>query len=312
MARGSQVWYNGKILPAEQAKISLFTHALHYGVGAFEGIRAYKQTKGGGAVFRLKEHMQRFIESGKILGLSLDYDVDQLVDAVLQTCKANRFDECYVRPLLFIADGPLGVYPGENPPVDVAIVTWEWGKYLGDKGLAEGCKLKTSSYIRPHPNSIMSKGKITGQYVTGVLAKREAIELGFDEALMLDPEGFLAEGTGENLFMVRDGVIKTTPLTSILNGITRNTVIEILKRQGHAVTEARFTRDELWCADEVFLTGTAAEVTPVREIDHRLIGNGKNAGKPGPITLKLVKDYAALVRGENAELSPRWLSAISQ
>ncbi|MFL5813312.1 MAG: branched-chain amino acid transaminase [Bdellovibrionia bacterium] len=309
--RGSKVWYNGKILATEDAKISLYTHGLHYGVGAFEGIRAYKQKSGGGAIFRLTEHMERLAESAKILGLELPYTVEQLCRAAIETCQANNFLECYVRPIIFIADGPLGVNPGANPPIDVAVLTWEWGSYLGDSGINQGCRLKVSSFIRPHVNSIMTKGKITGQYATGVLAKREAIAAGYDEALLLDPEGYLTEGSGENLFMVKNGVVKTTPLTSILNGITRNTVMTYLAEQGIKVVEQRFTRDELWCADEVFLTGTAAEITPVREIDGRLIGFGAAAGKPGPIASKLQKDYAAIVRGE---LSPayakNWLTAI--
>ncbi len=310
MSRGANVWYNGKILPAESAKISLFTHALHYGVGAFEGIRAYKQTAGGGAIFRLREHLERFEDSMKILGYPLPFSVDQLTQASIEICKSNKYEECYLRPIAFLADGPLGVYPGENPPVDVAILTWEWGKYLGDKGMQEGVKLMTSSFIRPHVNSAMTKGKITGQYVTGVLAKSEAKRLGFEEALLLDTEGFLTEGTGENLFMIKDGVVKTTPLTSILNGITRATATEVLTKRGLKVVEARFTRDELWCADEVFLTGTAAEVTPVSSIDNRKIGRGEAAGKPGKITLELVKDYAKLVRGENKEFPAAWFTKI--
>ncbi|OFZ21642.1 MAG: branched chain amino acid aminotransferase [Bdellovibrionales bacterium GWB1_55_8] len=306
MARGTHVWINGKILPAEEAKISLFTHGLHYGTGAFEGIRAYKQKAGGGAIFRLREHLERLIESCKILDLKVPYSIDELVKASTETCKANKFEECYLRPIIFIADGPLGVHPGANPAVDVAMLTWEWGSYLGDKGINEGARLKVSSFVRPHVNSSMTKGKITGQYVNGVLAKREALAAGYDEALMLDPDGFLTEGTGENLFMIKNGIIKTTSLTSILNGITRQTVIEYLRHKGHNLVESRFTRDELWCADEVFLTGTAAEITPIREIDGRTIG----AGKPGPITAKLQKDYAAMVRGELPEYGKGWLTPI--
>ena len=312
MARGEKVWFNGKILPVEQAKISLFTHGLHYGVGAFEGIRAYKQAQGGGAVFRLPEHLERLFESCKILGVKIPYTLDQLIQATLDTCKANGFEECYIRPIVYTADGPLGVYPGPNPPLDIAILNWEWGSYLGDKGMNEGARLKISSFIRPHVNSSMTKGKITGQYVNGVLAKREAIAAGYDEALLLDPEGYLTEGSGENLFMVKNGVIKTTPLTSILNGITRMTVMDYLTRQGHTLVEQRFTRDELWCADEVFLTGTAAEVTPIREIDGRIIGKASDGDKPftlGPITGKLKKDYADLVRG-NLDYGRNWLTQI--
>jgi branched-chain amino acid aminotransferase len=308
MARGTHCWYNGKILPVEEAKISLFTHALHYGTGAFEGIRAYKNATGG-AVFRLQEHMERFEESGKILGLKLNYNNAQLVQAVIDACKANKFEECYVRPILFIGDGPLGVNPGAEPPVDIAVLCWEWGSYLGDQGL--GAKMKISSFVRPHVNSSMTKGKISGQYVNSVLAKREAIAGGFDEAILLDAEGYVTEGSGENLFIVKNGIIKTTPLNSILNGITRQTVMTYLKAEGHDVIESRFTRDELWCADEAFLSGTAAEITPIREIDLRLIGKGAAAGKPGPITQKVQKDYAALVRGQKTpEYARGWLTAI--
>jgi len=310
MARGSKIWLNGKILSAEEAKISLFTHALHYGTGAFEGIRAYSQKKGGGAVFRLREHMARLEDSVKIMGFELAFTVDQLVQAAIETCKANSFNECYIRPLAFIGDGPLGVFPGANPTVEVAIMVWEWGSYLGDKGINEGAKLKISTYLRPHVNSAMTKGKITAGYITGVIAKREAIQQGYDEALMLDPEGYLTEGTGENLFMVKDGVVKTTQLTSILNGITRNTAMQLLRKKGLTVVETRFTRDELYTADEAFLTGTAAEVTPISSVDNRKIGHGDQAGKPGPVSMSLQQDYAKLVRGELPEYPAEWLTPI--
>ncbi len=307
MARGQAVWFNGKIIPLEQAQISLFTHGLHYGVGAFEGIRAYRQSSGKGAVFRLREHLGRFLETCKILELVLPWDLNALTQATLDTCRSSQFEECYIRPIAFTGDsGSLGIYPGEKPVIDVAILCWEWGSYLGDAGKNQGVRLMTSTFIRPHVNSIMTKGKITGQYVTGVLAKREAIRLGFDEALLVDPEGYLTEGTGENLFLVKEGKIKTTPLTSILNGITRNTVIEVFSREGKPVELARFTRDELWCADEVFLSGTAAEITPVRELDGRIIGSGG----PGPLTLKLQNDFHALVRGQGPEWSRSWLTPL--
>ena len=312
MARGSMVWLNGKILPEETARISLFTHALHYGTGAFEGIRAYKQKKGGGAVFRLREHMERLQDSCKIMGLQVPFSTEELVKGAVEACKANKYEECYVRPIAYIGDGPTGVFPGINPPVDVAILTWEWGKYLGDKGASEGAKLKISSYLRPHVNSVMTKGKISGQYVTGVIAKTEAKSLGFDEALMLDPEGYLTEGTGENLFMVKAGVVKTTPLTSILGGITRLTVMEHLRKQGLEVIEQRFTRDELYCADEAFLTGTAAEITPISSVDSRPIGRGPSAGKPGAISSKLQREYDAIVHGEVVpEYARGWFTPIA-
>jgi branched-chain amino acid aminotransferase len=310
MARGSLIWWNGEILPAEQAKVSLFTHGLHYGTGVFEGIRAYKQSKGGGAIFRLREHMERFQDSFKIMGFQIPFSVDDLVKAAVDVCKKNNFLECYVRPVGFIGDGPLGVFPGDKPPIDIAILTWEWGSYLGDDGMTRGARLMTSTYNRPHPNSIMTKAKISGHYVTGVMAKREAKANGFDEALFLDPEGFLAEGTGENIFIIRDGVIRTTPPNSILNGITRQTVILHLRQKGHTVLEQRFTRDDLYVADEVFLTGTAAEITPVAEIDRRQIGRGSLAGKPGPITSELQKDYQKIVRGETPAYAKNWLTPI--
>lgn len=307
MARGTKVWFNGKIVPTEEAKISLFTHALHYGTGAFEGIRAYKQNAGGGAIFRLEDHVSRLFESAKIMDFKIPFTQKEIIQACIEACQANGFEECYVRPIVFLGDGALGVYPGDNPTFEVAILVWEWGAYLGDRGVKEGARLKVSSYARPQVNSIMTKGKITGHYITGVLAKREAKTSGYDEALLLDKDGYMAEGTGENLFMVKNGVVKTTPLTSILNGITRQTVIEYFLHQGLTVKEERFTRDELACADEAFMTGTAAEITPIQSVDNRLIGEGK----PGPIASKLVQDYAKIVRGElKLEFMKNWWSKI--
>jgi len=306
MAKGKYTWFNGDVIETDQIRISPYTHALHYGTGIFEGIRVYKQHNGGGAVFRLKEHVERFFHSAKIIGFTIPYSHEQLFEACVDIVRKNKFEECYIRPLAYITDGPLGLSMGENPPIDVLILVWEWGRYLGDDGVNKGVRLKTSSYIRPHVNSVMTKGKITGQYVTSVIAKYEANKLGFHEALFLDPEGFLAEGTGENLFMAKKGVIKTTPLTSVLEGITRESIIEHLRQQGHSVLEQRFTRDELLCADEVFLCGTAAEITPVREIDFRSIGEGK----PGPIASKLLKDYQAIVRGDTPSYGKNWLTPI--
>ena len=311
MARGDKIWINGKVLGVEEAKISLFSHALHYGTGAFEGIRAYKQKNGGGAIFRLREHMERLQDSVRIMGFEIPFTQDQMCQAAIEACKANRFEECYIRPIAFIGDGPLGVFPGANPKVELAILTWEWGSYLGDKGINEGARLKVSTFVRPHVNSALTKGKITGAYITGVVSKREAINQGYDEALMLDPDGYMTEGTGENLFIIRNNVIKTTQLTSILNGVTRNTVMEMIGKFGYKLVETRFTRDELYCADEVFLTGTAAEITPVSSVDDRKIGRGDAAGKPGPITQRIQKSYAALVRGElGGEFPQEWLTPV--
>ena len=304
--RGTIAWRNGEFIPVKDANISVFTHGLHYGIGVFEGIRAYKQNSGGGAIFKLREHMVRFKESLHILGLEIPQTVDDLCHAAVELCKKNNFEECYIRPIAYVADGPLGLSLGKNPPINVDIITWEWGAYLGDEGVKNGIRLRTSSFNRPQVNSVMTRGKITGQYVTSVLAKREATSQGFDEALFLDTEGYIAEGTGENVFMVKDGVIKTTPLTSVLNGITRQTIIQHLKMQGFDIREERFTKDEIWCADEVFLTGTAAEVTPVREIDNRKIG----LGKPGPMSMRVQKDYMAMIHGEVPEYGKNWMTPI--
>jgi len=311
MKRGPMVWFDGRLVPAEQAQVSLFTHTLHYGVGAFEGIRAYAQKSGGGAVFRLREHMIRFEESWKIAGFKMPYTIEELEKAIFETCKANQFDECYIRPLVFIGDGPLGINPGDNPPVSVCILTWVWPAYLGAKGVTQGARVRVSSFVRPHVNSTMTKGKISGHYVNSVLAKREALQSGVDESLMVDTEGYLAEATGANLFMVKGGIVKTTPLNSILNGITRTSIITILRSQGLEVQEVRFTRDELWCADEVFLSGTAAEVTPVREIDGRPVGRGPHEGKVGPVTAALQSRFQAIARGEERpEFGAKWLTPI--
>lgn len=306
--RGIYAWWNGKITPVADIRISPFAHGLHYGTGAFEGIRAYTQIAGGGAVFRLTEHIQRWIESFKILGFELPYSREQLVAACLEACKANQFEECYLRPIAFLGDGPVGVDPGAKPPIDVAVLTWIWGQYVGEG--TNGARLKISSHIRPHVNSVMTKGKICGQYVNGTIAKREAKTLGYDEALMLDPEGYLTEGTGENLFIVHNGVVKTTPPTSILKGITRDTVLAYFKHNNIECVEMRFTRDELWCADEIFLTGTAAEVTPVCEVDGRVIGFGDRAGKVGPATAKLRNWFEKMVRGDLPPYGKTWLTPI--
>lgn len=306
MAIGKKVWLNGKIVPEENTRISLFAHTLHYGVGAFEGIRAYRQKSGGGGIFRLKEHLERLLASVKILGLTTPFTLDQLVDGCIEACRSNDFEECYLRPIVYIGDGPLGLGLGKNPPVHVAILTWEWGRYLGEEGIRNGIRVKTSSFIRPHLNSVMTKGKINGQYVTGVLARKEAVADGFDEAIFLDPWGNVAEGSGENIFMVRKGVVKTPPLSSILEGITRETVIEILKHRGVEIQETLFSKDELWSADEVFLTGTAAEITPVVEMDRRTLGTGK----PGPITLKIQKDYQNIVQGDLPSYAKDWITTI--
>jgi branched-chain amino acid aminotransferase len=295
------IWLDGKLVDWDAAQVHVLTHSLHYGLGAFEGIRAYELSGGGSAVFRLREHMKRLADSCHIGLMKLPYSVDELCAATKETLAANGMKAGYVRPLAFIGDGGMGVYPGENP-IRVFIATWKWGAYLGEEALKNGIRTKISSYTRWHPNTVMTRGKLTGHYITGILAKREAKSLGFDEAIMLDTEGYCAEGSGENLFIVRDGRIKTAPLTCVLPGITRDTVMALAREAGMPIEEQRFTRDELYIADEAFFTGTAAELTPIREVDGRAIGTGK----PGPITKTLQDRFFAVVQGRDPRRSA-WL-----
>ncbi len=234
----------------------------------------------------------------------MPYTKKEIRDAIIGTVKVNKIKECYIRPLVYIGYGAMGLYPKENP-VNVSIAVWSWGAYLGDKGLREGIKVKTSSFIRNHVNANMTRGKVSGYYVNSQLAKKEAITCGYDEALLLDTEGYVSEGSGENIFMVRNGMLKTTPLTSILEGITRNSIMKIASDQKIRVVEERFTRDEMYIADEAFFTGTAAEVTPVRELDGRIIGTGR----PGPITRKIQSVFFDIVKGKNKKYES-WLTKV--
>jgi branched-chain amino acid aminotransferase len=294
---------DGAFVDWADANVHVLTHSLHYGLAAFEGLRCYRGNSGS-AIFRLHEHVDRLFESAHIGMMTMPYDKKQVAEAIVETVRINRLDACYIRPLVYIGYGAMGVYPGENP-IKLAIAAWKWGAYLGDDALANGMRARVSSFTRHHVNVSMTRGKISGYYVNSILAKREAKVDGYDEAIMLDPEGYVSEGTGENIFIVRKGRIKTTPLTSILEGITRNSVIELAKEQGIVVLEDRFTRDEMYIADEVFVTGTAAELTPVREIDNRRIGSGK----PGPITTGLQKSFFSIVRGEDAAHAS-WLTRV--
>lgn len=294
---------DGSFVNWADANVHILTHSLHYGLAAFEGIRCYKG-KSGSAIFRLQEHVDRLFESAHIGMMTIPYEKKQVAEAIIETVRVNKLDACYIRPLVYIGYGAMGVYPGNNP-IKLAIAAWKWGTYLGDDALANGIRACVSSFTRHHVNVSMTRGKISGYYVNSILAKQEAKADGYDEAILLDTEGYVSEGTGENIFLVRKGRIKTTPLTSILEGITRDSVIELAREQGIAVTEERFTRDELYIADEVFVTGTAAELTPVREIDNRRIGTGK----PGPITLALQKRFFAIVRGEDASRES-WLTRV--
>lgn len=294
---------DGAFVDWADANVHVLTHSLHYGLAAFEGLRCYRG-KSGSAIFRLHEHVDRLFESAHIGMMTIPYDKKQVAEAIVETVRINKLDACYIRPLIYIGYGAMGVYPGDNP-IKLAIAAWKWGAYLGDDALANGMRARVSSFTRHHVNVSMTRGKISGYYVNSILAKREAKADGYDEAIMLDPEGYVSEGTGENIFIVRKGRIKTTPLTSILEGITRNSVIELARERGVVVLEERFTRDEMYIADEVFVTGTAAELTPVREIDNRRIGSGK----PGPITTGLQKSFFSIVRGEDAAHAS-WLTRV--
>lgn len=298
-----KIWMDGSFIDWADAKVHILTHSLHYGLAAFEGLRCYKG-KSGSAIFKLHEHVDRLFESAHIGMMTIPYEKKQVADAIVDTVRINKLEACYIRPLVYIGHGAMGVYPGDNP-IKVAIAAWKWGSYLGDDALANGMRACVSSFTRHHVNVSMTRGKISGYYVNSILAKREAKANGYDEAILLDPDGYVSEGTGENIFIVRKGRLKTTPLTSILEGITRNAVLELAREQGIAVVEERFTRDEMYIADEVFVTGTAAELTPVREIDNRRIGTGK----PGPVTAALQKRFFAIVRGEDPS-HESWLTRV--
>ena len=296
-----KIWMDGKVIPWEEANVHILTHSLHYGLAVFEGIRCYLCYDGRPAVFRLKEHVDRLFDSAQIGDLKVPFSKKEISEACKETLRVNQLKEGYIRPIVFIGDGVMGVYPGENP-IRVSIITWSWGAYLGEEALEKGIRVKVSSYTRHQVNVMMTKAKICGNYVNSVLAKREVMKMGFDEALMLDTEGYVSEATGENIFMVKNGLLKTTPLTSVLPGITRDSVIQIARAKRIPLMEERFTRDELYTAQEAFFTGTAAELTPIREIDDRIIGNGK----PGPITRELQAAFFDIVKGKNSEYR-EWL-----
>ena len=302
MKKVEKIWMDGKLVNWDDAKVHVLTHTLHYGLGVFEGIRCYLCHDGGSAVFRLTEHIDRLFYSAVIGMMKIPFSREELCTAVLETLRANKMKDGYIRPIAFIGDGEMGLYVREYP-VRVVIACWPWGAYLGDEGLALGIRAKISSYTRHHVNVAMTKAKICGNYVNSILAKREVIAAGYDEAILLDAEGYVSEASGENIFIVKDGILKTTPPTSILKGITRDAIIEIARDAGIAVAEQRFTRDELYIADECFFTGTAAEVTPVREVDDRIIGEGK----PGPITKQLQIGFFAAAHGK-IEKYKKWLT----
>ncbi len=299
------IWMNGELVEFEKATLHFLTPALHYGIGVFEGIRCYA-TERGPAIFRLKEHAERLIDSAKVLGFrELPYTAEQLADAIKLTVSANGFDECYVRPLIYLTDG------GWNLTVDggkasVGIAVWEWKNYLGAEALAKGIRANIASFTRHHPNVMMTKAKITGNYANSVLAKTESVRLGFEEAIMLDPQGYIAECTGENIFVVRGGKVYTTPTMAILEGITRESIMALAADLDYPVVEQPISRDQLYIADEVFVCGTAAECIGLREIDFRTIG----AGVTGPVTRAIQQAYHAAIRGTGPR-SAEWLDYVN-
>jgi branched-chain amino acid aminotransferase len=300
--KGKKIWFDGEMVPWDEAKVHVLTHCLHYGTGYFEGIRCYALEGGRSAIFRLEEHVRRFFDSGQILGIPLPYTADQVKKAILDIVRVNGLKECYIRPLAFLGYGEMGLYAPDNP-LHVVIAAWPWGAYLGDDGIKNGIRAKVSSYTRHHVNVMMTKSKVSGNYVNSVLAKNEVKKAGYDEAIMLDAEGYVAEASGENIFIVRQRRVKTTPFTSILPGITRESVLTIARDKGYDVQEERFTRDELYTADEAFFTGTAAEVTPIREVDNRKVG----ASCPGAVTSDLQQTFFNIIKGKDKKYE-RWLA----
>jgi len=301
--RDGWIWFDGKIVPWREATIHVLTHSLHYGMAVFEGVRAY-QTAKGTAVFRLPEHTRRLFNSAKIFQIDIPFTPQELVEAQRAVVRENRLESCYIRPLVWVGSEKLGV-PKTGNRIHVAIAAWPWGAYLGEEGLSRGIRVKTSSYTRHHVNVSMVRAKASGYYVNSILANAEVTAHGYDEALLLDTEGYVSEGAGENVFMVRDGVLYTPDLASCLDGITRNAVITLAQDLGISVREKRITRDEMYCADEAFFTGTAAEVTPIRELDDRSIGEGRR----GPLTARLQALFFDVVNGK-AERYAHWLTPI--
>ena len=289
---------DGDLVPFDQATVHVLSHTLHYGLGVFEGIRAYEQAPGVGGVFKLDDHLERLFDSAKMCMIKVPFSYDQLRDACLETLRINRLTEGYIRPLIWLGSGQMGLGARGNQ-VHVGIAVWKWGAYLGE-GLTKGIRAGTSSFTRHAVNSNLQRAKVTGHYVNSILARYEANKNGYDEAIMLDHNGYVAEGTGENLFAMRRGKIKTPSITNILGGITRKTAIQILHELGYPVIETQFGRDLLYVADEVFMTGTAAEITPVIEVDHRVVGapNELGEGSPGALTLQIQDIYLRGVRGQ--------------
>ena len=299
-----KIWMEGELVEWDDANVHVTTHTLHYGLGAFEGIRAYKRADGSTAIFRLKEHISRLFDTCKLVMIEPRFTPDQVRDGCIGLLRENAMEEAYLRPLVYVGDGALGVYAPDNP-IRTIIMAWRWGAYLGHAALEGGVRAKLSSWSRHHVHVSLAKGKIMGQYTNNTMAKREAKMAGYDEAILMDTNGYVCEGSGENLFMVKGGRLLTPPLSaSILAGVTRDTILVLAREEGIPVSEEMITRDQLYLADEAFFTGTAAEVTPIREIDERKIGSGVAIG---PITKRLQQRYFDVVKGSD-ESHPEWLT----
>ena len=302
--RDGKIWMDGELIEWRDAKVHVLTHTMHYGCGAFEGLRAY-QTAAGTAIFRLREHTERLFNSAKILRMQIPFSMAEVEQAQCQVVKANQLNSGYIRPLVWVGSDKLGISPKGNR-IHLMVAAWAWGAYLGEEGLRRGIRVKTSSYTRHHVNITMTQAKAVSNYTNSILANREATDEGYDEALLLDSSGFVSEGAGENLFIIKEGVIYTPDLSAgALNGITRNTVFHIARDLGLEIVQKRITRDEVYIADEAFFTGTAAEVTPIRELDRIEIGQGSR----GPITEKIQSAFFNIVNGKN-EAYRQWLTLV--
>ncbi len=289
------IWMEGELIAWDDAKLHLLTHTMHYGLGAFEGIRAYRRADGTTTIFRLHDHLIRLFDSCKLMMIEPRFTREQVTLACVALLRDNRMEEAYLRPIVWVGDGAMGVYAPDNP-IRTAVVAWRWGAYLGEKAVEQGIRVKVSSWARHHIHVSLAKGKIMGQYTNSIMAKREAKMAGYDEAVLMDVQGYVSEGSGENLFMVKKGKLITPPLSaSILEGVTRDSILTLAREEGVPTSEEMITRDQLYLADEVFFTGTAAEVTPIREVDNRTIGEGKM----GPVTRRLQARYFDVVKGND-------------
>lgn len=306
LQKTKKIWMDGKFVDWDKANVHILTHTLHYGLGVFEGIRCYELENGKSAIFRLPHHLKRLYESAHMFQLTIPFSPDELTEACLKLFRVNKLKSGYLRPLVYLGSGSMGLNYQEDNPVCVSLIAWPWGTYLGDKGVKQGIRAKVSSFARHRANVMLPKAKACGNYVNSILAKKEALNAGYEEALMLDTEGYLVEASAESLFVVKDGVVRTPSLESTaLKGITRDSVIQILKDEGIPLVEEKCTREDGYVADEIFITGTAAEVCPIRELDDRKVG----AGKPGPITQKVQKIFFDVVSGRSKKYGA-WLTGV--